>query len=306
MRQLLLYALCLIAPASAAGQTACLGSHDTNGNGTVDIEDFLSILGVFGDVDTDGDGIWDSADLCTNAEACNFQLVPTLPCVFNDAVGICGGDCEADLNNDGICDWLCGDPVSYQGYDYATVLIGEQCWFSENLRCQNYENGDEIPSYLSGNEWQNTNSGAVAVYDENASSLFALETYGRLYNWYAVVDSLGLCPIGWHVPTDGEWMVMTDFLGGPSVVGGKMKTNYGWGNDGNGTNSSGFSALPGGYRDDNGGFYSAGSYGVWWSSSPSGSNSWHRALSSSNEGIFRSDVDRRNGYSIRCIQDSEE
>jgi len=318
MRQLLLYALCLIAPASAADQTACLGSHDTNGNGTVDIEDFLSILGVFGDVDTDGDGIWDSADLCTNAEACNFQLVPTLPCVFNDAVGICGGDCEADLDNDGICDWLCGDLVSHQGYDYATVLIGEQCWFAENLRSENYENGDAIPAGLRDSEWTSTTSGATAVYGEGSSlcntytpdgdacdETWSLNEYGRLYNWYAVDDSRGLCPSGWHVPTDGEWIVMTNFLGGESVAGGEMKTTYGWGDGGNGTNSSGFSGLPGGYRSADGYFSSAGYFGSWWSSSPNGSDAWNRYLYSSDEGVDRDNSNPQDGFSVRCVRDAE-
>ena len=181
-----------------------------------------------------------------------------------DALGVCGGGCSADTNADGICDseqfLQCGDPVSYQGYSYSTVQIGDQCWFAENLRNENYENGDAIPSNLSDSEWENTSSGAVAVYGEGSSDCngdspdgdpcdeaWSLSEYGRMYNWYAVEDARGLCPSGWHVPTDGEWTILTDHLGGESVAGGQMKTNYGWANDGNGTNSSGFSGLPGGY-----------------------------------------------------------
>ena len=155
-----------------------------------------------------------------------------------------GNSCDVSVEPS----WSCGDPHSYQGYDYSTVLIGDQCWFAENLRNENYENGDAIPSNLGESEWANTSSGAVAVYNEDAS---LLEFYGRLYNWYAVDDARGLCPSGWHVPTDGEWTVLTDHLGGESVAGGQMKTTYGW-VAGNGTNSSGFSGLPGGYRNDNG------------------------------------------------------
>ena len=203
---------------------------------------------------------------------------------------ICGGGCESDEDNDGVCDdiddcvgvvdecgvcngpgatevviesitvlydsvyaeqidtWFvyeigadttfsytcapffgdCGDPVSYQGYDYATVLIGEQCWFAENLRSENYENGDAIPSGLSDWDWHLTTSGAVAVYGEDAGCDIyspdidacdpaqSLNEYGRLYSWYAVDDARGLCPSGWHVPTDGEWTVLTDHLGGES------------------------------------------------------------------------------------------
>ena len=103
-------------------------------------------------------------------------------------------------------------------------MIGDQCWFAENLRSENYENGDAIPSNLGPFDWKNTVSGASAAHD--------LEVYGRLYNWYAVDDGRGLCPSGWHVPSDGEWTVLTDHLGGESVAGGQMKSTYGWEYDG--------------------------------------------------------------------------
>jgi len=197
----------------------------------------------------------------------------------------------------------CGDPLGYQGYDYATVLIGEQCWFAENLRNENYENGDAIPAGLSSSEWEITSSGAVAVYNEDASNL---ETSGRLYNWYAVNDARGMCPSGWHVPTDGEWTVMTDELGGEYIAGGQMKTTYGWDNGGNGTNSSGFSGLPGGYRDGNGGFNNAGAYAIWWSSSPDGSSAWYRFLDFVSESVGRYSVSsQRYGFSVRCVRDAE-
>ena len=227
---------------------------------------------------------------CTAPEAVNFNPDATCDggCVFEapcpgdidgdssvgmsdllDLLSAFGLQCEASVESS----WSCGDPHSYQGYDYATVLIGDQCWFAENLRSENYENGDAIPAGLSDSEWENTSLGAVAVYGENASNL---NEYGRLYNWYAVDDARGLCPSGWHVPTDGEWTVLTDDLGGWSVAGGKMKTTYGWYGGGNGTNSSGFSGLPGGGRDSAGNFYEAGNSGVWWSSSPNGEGAWQR------------------------------
>ena len=221
------------------------------------------------------------------------------------------GSCEA---------FACGESVSYQGFDYATVLIGEQCWFAENLRCENYENGDAIPLNLSASEWSNTSSGAVAVYGEGSSSCYelspdgnacdeawSLNEYGRLYNWYAVDDARGLCPSGWHVPTDGEWTVLTDHLGGEAVAGGQMKTDYGWNNGGNGTNSSGFSGLPGGYRDYGSGYFnSAGNYGSWWSSSSYGSIAWTRYLDDDSEDVYPHFNYQRFGFSVRCIQDSEE
>jgi len=132
-----------------------------------------------------------------------------------------------------------------------------------------------------------------------------LNEYGRLYNWYAVDDSRGLCPSGWHVPTDNEWTVMTDFLGGVSVAGGQMKTTYGWNNGGNGTNSSGFSGLPGGNRNLNGYFGNAGNFGLWWSSSPNGSNAWVRYLYYDVEDVYRDYYLPQNGFSVRCVRDAE-
>ena len=146
-----------------------------------------------------------------------------------------------------------------QGYS-ATVLIGDQCWFAENLRNELYNNGDTIPSGLSDSDWETTTSGAVAVYGEGSSDCYphsspdgdpcddtwSLNEYGRLYNWHAVDDARGLCPSGWHVPTDEDCTVMTDHLGGESIAGGQMMADYGWSDGGIGTNSSGFSFLPGG------------------------------------------------------------
>ena len=362
---------------TASAQESCPNLFDSNSNGAVDIEDFLAVLSLFSDVDSDADGIWDSQDACTDLEACNYAASPSEPCAYLDVLGACGGSCEGDGDGDGICDdvddcvgvedecgvcngpgptevvieditilydsvylpqleeWYvyefgadttfsfecspllaCGDPVPYQGYDYATVLIGEQCWFAENLRNENYENGDVIPSGLSDNDWGNTTSGAVAVYGEDASCSHyspdinacdpaqSLNEYGRLYNWYAVDDARGLCPSGWHVPTDGEWTVMTDHLGSASVAGGQMKTDYGWYDGGNGTNSSGFSGLPGGLRNT-GGVTAAGFDGLWWSSSPSGSDVWIRVLSWYFENVFRDSFNPRTGLSVRCVQDAE-
>jgi len=129
--------------------------------------------------------------------------------------------------------------------------------------------------------------------------------YGGLYNWYAVDDARGLCPSGWHVPTDAEWTILTEHLG-LSVAAGQMKTTYGWENGGNGANSSGFSGLPGGYRNYlNGYFFDAGLYGFWWSSSPNGSLAWFRNLFSLNENVFRYNGNLRFGFSVRCVWDAE-
>ncbi|MDA0940258.1 MAG: fibrobacter succinogenes major paralogous domain-containing protein [Bacteroidetes bacterium] len=380
MRRILLLSTLACLAGALSAQTSCPNPYDGNGDGAVTINDLLDLLGLFGDADTDQDGIWDSVDACVDTGACNYSAEPTEPCAYIDVLGICGGGCEGDGDGDGICDdvdtcvgdldecgvcngpgpieiviesitilydsvflpqlgeWYVyeygadttftntcapyfgdfGDPVSYQGYDYATVLIGDQCWFAENLRSENYENGDAIPSNLSDSEWQNTTSGAVAVYGEGSSTCYnyspdgdacdeawSLNEYGRLYNWYAVDDARGLCPSGWHVPTDGEWTVMTDFLGGESVVGGQMKTDYGWYNGGNGTNSSGFSGLPGCFRSSVGYFDFAGYYGYWWSSSPNGSGAWDRGLLYDLAVVYRNVNPQRTGFSVRCVRDAE-
>ena len=216
------------------------------------------------------------------------------------------GDCAAEESA-----WQCGDPLEYQGYDYETVQIGEQCWFAENLRAENYRNGDAIPANLSDSEWAGTTEGAVDV-DEGAY----LSTYGRLYNGYAAVDERGLCPNGWSVPTDEEWMETEMALGMSesaaystgwrgSDQGLQMRSTYGWLDEENGTNESGFSGLPGGAKATTGYFYDSGYSGNWWSSSISDdSNAWYRDLELTDpERVYRGRPDLHYGNSIRCIKD---
>lgn len=244
------------------------------------------------------------------------------------------GDVLQILSVFGSCEptWQCGDTLEYDNYWYETVLIADQCWFAENLRTTNYRNGDVIPAGLTDGEWTSTTSGATAVYGEGddcnnfspdidaCDEAQSLEEYGRLYNWYAVDDARDLCPSGWHVPTDGEWMVLEMELGMSESEanstgwrgtdeGTQLKSTYGWSEQfglGNGTDDFGFSALPGGYRfNNNGYFYYAGYYGYWWSSSPSGGNAWSRYLSYYFPGINRNANYPRYGFSVRCLRDAE-
>ena len=227
-------------------------------------------------------------------------------CVITDEVRIAAGTMAPPFAS-------CGDVVTYQGYEYGTVQIGDQCWFAENLQSEHYQNGDMIPSGLSNGEWSSTNMGATSVYAENAPNL---ETYGRLYNWYAADDARGLCPSGWHVPTDGEWKSLEMALGmGEAEANGtgwrgtdqgtQMKMTSGWADDGNGTNLSGFSGLPGGYRDNNGHWYSVGYHGDFWSSTSDGTSAWLRYLDNNYEAVNRHSNDQHFGFSVRCIEDAE-
>ena len=200
-------------------------------------------------------------------------------------------------------------PSYYQSYRYETVAIGGQCWFAENLRSTEYRNGDPIPtgSDIVGG-WSSTSDGACTVYDEgSANESQNLSDYGRLYNWYAVTDDeRGLCPSGWHVPTQGEYTELKHFLGGSFIAGGAMKASStdspGW----DGTNSSGFSALPGGFRGSDGVFNGVGSYAYFWSSSPSDSLAWNRFLFSNFDDTYQGNSYRRSGYAVRCLRNQLE
>ena len=240
---------------------------------------------------------------CTDAAATNYD-----PNAVED-----DGSCEYDLE--------APQPI-LDGYTYDVVTIGDQVWFAENLRTTVYANGDPIPFSLTDDEWVSTNAGATAVYGEGNSDCTnyspdldacdeaqSLAEYGRLYNWYAVDDARGLCPVGWHVPTDEEWSDLEDFItaqGFSDTEGTALKSTYGWYDGGNGTDDFGFSALPGGYRFSvNGSFVDAGYGGYWWSSSPFDGSAWLRNLYNFDSVIYRYYDNPCFGLSVRCLRDAE-
>jgi uncharacterized protein (TIGR02145 family) len=181
---------------------------------------------------------------------------------------------------------------------------------AENLNTSIYRNGDTIPTNLDDATWSFTTSGAWAYYNNDAS--YACP-YGKLYNWFTCVDVRGLCPVGWHVPNDAEWTVLTDFLGGDSVAGGMMKStgtvesSSGLWNVPNtdATNSSGFSGTPGGDRYFDGYYFNIGIDGVWWSSSEVGFDfALYRILVYNDVYANRfNNVDKQIGFSVRCLRD---
>ena len=194
------------------------------------------------------------------------------------------------------------------GNVYNSVQIGNQCWTQSNLKTSKYRNGDSIPTGLNNSQWSSKTSGAYTIYNNDPVND---GLYGKLYNHYAVTDSRGLCPTGWHVPSDSEWTALENQLGGSSVAGGALKSEAmqptlgGWVSPNMGaTNSSGFSALPGGIRYYYGDFSTITGVGVLWSSSVwSGSNAWIRLLTSDNSLVYRSNFGRTSGLSVRCVRD---
>jgi len=198
-----------------------------------------------------------------------------------------------------------GSVTDQNGNTYATIAIGTQEWFAENLRATSYANGDPIPNVTDATEWIQLTTGAWAHYNNN--SQFE-NPYGKLYNWYAVADPRNVCPNGWHVSTDEEWTVLRDYLGGDSIAGGKMKTTgtqYWQPPNTGGTNESGFSALPVGYRrSGDGNFLNRGFEGSCWSALELNADfAWAHKLDFFLASVQRLGKDKREGSCVRCVRD---
>ena len=198
------------------------------------------------------------------------------------------------------------------GNVYLTVKIGNQWWMAENLKVTHYSNGDIIPHVTDGDEWSAIwfeGTGAWCNFNNDPSNT---AIYGRLYNWLAVDDSRNIAPTGWHVPNDMEWQTLLDYLGGENVAGITMKsTGTIEGGDGlwrspntHATNSSGFSASPGGCRDSGGPYTSIEEQALFWSSSELGSYSAPNLYLIYYASYVRySGLDKGWGYSVRCVRD---
>ena len=185
------------------------------------------------------------------------------------------------------------------------VTIGIQVWTIKNLNVDKFRNGDPIPEAKTNEEWKRAGENqepAWCYYNNNPNNG---TRYGKLYNWFAVNDPRGLAPNGFHIPSKAEWIILADYLGGKLVAGTKMKSASGWPVNGNGTNGSVFSGLPGGYRHENGIFTNFGSYGCWWSSAEAAntSNAWCRALSDVFGDLVRYNIEKKRGLSVRCVKD---
>ncbi len=209
-----------------------------------------------------------------------------------------------------------GTVMDIEGNVYQTIKIGDQWWMAENLKVTRYRNSDPIPNVINNAEWSGLTSGAYCEYDNNPANV---ETYGRLYNWYAATDSRNIAPEGWHVPTDDDWKQLEMYLGMSledaddigwrgTDEGGKLKESgtYYWTDPNTGaTNASGFSALPAGYRSNNLDYFNGkGSHAYFWYIEEYDTDrAWRRLLYFDYSTINRSHDYKHYGFSIRCVKD---
>jgi len=199
---------------------------------------------------------------------------------------------------------------------YPIVKIGNQTWMAENLKTTKYSNGVSIPFVNDAGAWDILTSAdkAFCYFFDNINNSNIL---GALYTWGAAMNGAGsssenpsgvqgVCPTGWHLPSDAEWTVLTTYLGGVSEAGRKLKETgtLHWSSpNSNATNESGFTALPGGFRDD-WAFFGDRILGNWWSSTERNSaNSWFRRVDGSESTVYVQDNIKKFGISVRCVKD---
>jgi uncharacterized protein (TIGR02145 family) len=202
---------------------------------------------------------------------------------------------------------LRGDKIMFQvrAADNAieTLKIGSQEWTTKNLDVSWFRNGDVIPEVKDAIQWASLKTGAWCYYNNDPKNG---AIYGKLYNWYAVNDPRGLAPEGYHVPSDNEWDTLIDYLGGITYGGGKIKTRGStlWNTPNKGaTNETGFTAIPGGYREDNGISSNIGNWGNWWSSSQNRTmTAWNRSLYYGNSDVNRYGYYKTYGFSVRLLK----
>jgi len=221
-------------------------------------------------------------------------------------------------DRDTIYPWICGDSIidNRDGNVYHTVLIGTQCWMSENLSADKYRNGDTIPNVTDVTAWNSLTTGAFCWYNNDSATYE--NPFGKLYNWFAVTDGRGLCPTGWDIPADADWWVLTDFITGVpgsliDAAGPMKETGFvHWYSPNVGaTNSTGFTGIGGGCRNywdswGNGAFYYYMMVGWHWSSTTyldDTSKAWFLTLGHNNDNVYRSVVDKRAASSVRCLKD---
>jgi len=198
------------------------------------------------------------------------------------------------------------DCTDGDGNHYSTVKIGDQVWMAENLKTTRFLNGDTIPNMANGFQWATADSSGYCNHSNNPENA---TTYGRLYNWYSVIDNRNLAPAGWHIPTSTEWQTLVDGNGGKYLAGGKLKEtgNMHWVSPNSGaSNALGFSALPGGNRNDLANFYNKGINGFWWTQTEitgAGSFGVHFSMYTNTPYCEHANADKHMGFALRCVKD---
>ncbi len=236
----------------------------------------------------------------------------THPFAFPDGIYYWGVRCRADQENVG--EWsgtwvfsvgmTSGTVIDIDGNEYRTVKIGNQWWMAENLKVTHYRNGDPVPYAPENAVWSTLASGAYCNYDNSTDWAMI---HGHLYNWFAAVDSRNLAPAGWHVPSNADWQILVDYLGGEQVAGGKLKeagTDH-WQDPNTGaTNETGFTALGSGYRIDTGNFQDLGGYAKFWSITENDPfSALYQYLYYESQAIYLDSHSKLFGMSIRCVKD---
>ncbi len=232
-----------------------------------------------------------------------FIIISALTC----AVLISGfAGKKPDMNNKGDSGQASLDVAANN--TFKSVIIGDQEWMAMNLNVTSFRNGDPIPEAATAEEWERAGDLGQPAWCWFQNNPGNPVEYGKLYNFFAVNDPRGLAPEGWHVASAEEWTQLTDFLGGESVAGKKMKNTTGWADNneqsGNGTNESGFSGYPGGYRYDHSAFGEPGKYSPFWTTTKrSAKFAWQRSLNHDRDGIQIYFYSLRFGAAVRCVKD---
>jgi uncharacterized protein (TIGR02145 family) len=215
---------------------------------------------------------------------------------------------------------ITGEVTDIDGNSYRTLKIGGQWWMTDNLKVTRFQNGDLIGTTTPANMDISGESTPKYQWAFKGNESY-VAAYGRLYTWYAVTDSRGVCPAGWHVPSDEEWTILTDHLinngygyeGSGTDIGKSIAAVSGWradatpghiGNDQASNNSSGFNGIPAGDRLTNGIFINLGAFAGWWSTTENNAaTAWYRGIFYNISVVNRSADSKKFGGAVRCVRD---